>query len=225
MFLQQYFKLHWLLIGLLLSSGLLPWSASVEAKDYPKTVTRPSVLLSKISAKKSKSLRNLRVQAAPVNPVGEDSKPTPAAKPTLDSPVPVDTFVPRANEIHLLLKVGQRKVHVYRGQKLLNTYPVAVGKKGWETPVGNWNVTLMQRNPGWTNFKTGEVVPPGPDNPLGERWIGFWTDGKDEIGFHGTTNLASIGKAASHGCVRMSNKDVKILYRLVKVGTVVRVRA
>jgi lipoprotein-anchoring transpeptidase ErfK/SrfK len=68
-------------------------------------------------------------------------------------------------------------------------------------------------------------LAPGPDNPLGQRWIGFWNDGKDEIGFHGTTNLSSIGKAASHGCVRMSNKNVKELYKIVKVGTVVQVRA
>jgi lipoprotein-anchoring transpeptidase ErfK/SrfK len=218
---QRYFKLRWLFVVLLLGSALLPsLSASVEAKNPGK---RYSSLISKISPKKLKSFQQFRAQAAPAAPTGQDQKPT--AKPTLDAPAPVDTFVPRVNEVHLLLKIGQRKVYVYRGQKLINTYPVAVGKKGWETPVGNWNVMLMQKNPGWTNFKTGEVMPPGPDNPLGERWIGFWTDGKDEIGFHGTTNLASIGKAASHGCVRMSNKDVKVLFKLVKVGTVVRVRA
>ncbi len=220
---QRYFKLQWLFVALLLGAVLLPTlSASVEAKDTPK---RFSSVISKIAPKKLKSFKQLRAQAAPAAPVGQDQKPNTDAKPTLDTPAPVDTFVPRPNEVHLLLKVGERKVYVYRGEKLIRTYPVAVGKKGWETPVGNWNVMLLQKNPGWTNFKTGEVLPPGPDNPLGERWIGFWTDGKDEIGFHGTTNLGSIGKAASHGCVRMSNKDVKILFKLVKVGTVVRVRA
>jgi len=138
-----------------------------------------------------------------------------------------EQYVPKDNEINLLLKVSERTVYVYRGKALLKKYPVAVGKKGWETPTGDWKVLVKQKNPGWINFKNGQAFPPGPDNPLGERWIGFWVDDKtqDEIGFHGTTNLASIGKAASHGCVRMSNKDVKVLYKLVQVGTVVRVRA
>jgi lipoprotein-anchoring transpeptidase ErfK/SrfK len=150
------------------------------------------------------------------------------AQNSLDAPVqPIKEYVPKRNEVNLLLKVGERRVYVYRGKTLLKKFPVAVGKKGWETPSGDWKVQLMQKNPGWINFKNGESFPPGADNPLGERWIGFWQDAKtrDEIGFHGTTNLKSIGQAASHGCVRMSNKDVKVLYRLVGVGTVVRVRA
>lgn len=139
----------------------------------------------------------------------------------------LERYVPKDNEINLLLKVGERRVYVYRGKKLIKKYRVAVGKKGWETPTGDWKVRVMAKNPGWVSFKTGESFPPGPDNPLGERWIGFWLDDKtqDEIGFHGTTNLASIGKAASHGCVRMSNEDVKVLYKLVQVGTLVRVRS
>jgi lipoprotein-anchoring transpeptidase ErfK/SrfK len=51
------------------------------------------------------------------------------------------------------------------------------------------------------------------------RWIGFWTDGTDHIGFHGTPTLSSIGKAASHGCVRMRNEDVVALFEQVQMGT------
>lgn len=215
--LQRYFKHHWLLVGLLLGTVFLPpLSTAVEAQNTPQKSSLPANA-------KPKKQQQLQSQSAPTAPVGNEPATTLDSRPAKAEPA--DTFKPRANEIHLLLKVGERKVHVYRGEKLIHTYPVAVGKKGWETPTGNWTVMIMQKNPGWTSFKTGEVTPPGPDNPLGERWIGFWTDGKDEIGFHGTTNLASIGKAASHGCVRMSNKDVKVLYKLVRVGTVVRVRA
>ena len=155
------------------------------------------------------------------------------AQNALDTPVKADSaekvseYVPQKDEINIFLKVSERRAYVYRGQKLLKKIPVAVGKKGWETPTGDWKVQLMKRNPGWLSFKTGEAFPPGKENPLGERWIGFWYDEKtgDQIGFHGTSNLKSIGQAASHGCVRMSNKDVKMLYKLVQVGTVVRVRA
>jgi lipoprotein-anchoring transpeptidase ErfK/SrfK len=230
--LQRYFKRHWLLIGLLSFSVLLPAITEVaEAKT--RTQRQRNALVKKINPSKTLRQQSLSAQTTPstspspvVSPatVG-GTAPAPTASPsTVPSPIAND-FVPAPNEIHLLLKLGERKVYVYRGTKLINKYQVAVGKKGWETPVGNWNVQLMQKNPGWTNFKTGEVMPPGPDNPLGERWIGFWTDGKDEIGFHGTTNLKSLGNAASHGCVRMSNQNVKVLFKIVRVGTVVRVRA
>ncbi|MDY7024705.1 MAG: L,D-transpeptidase, partial [Cyanobacteriota bacterium] len=52
-------------------------------------------------------------------------------------------------------------------------------------------------------------------------WIGFWTDGKDTIGFHGTPTVNSLGRAASHGCVRMRNEDVVALFNQVEMGTVV----
>ncbi|WP_373539973.1 L,D-transpeptidase family protein [Chamaesiphon sp.] len=143
----------------------------------------------------------------------------PAAKPSVAATDPPAV----ENVINLVLKLKQRRVYVYQGEKLIRKYPVAIGKKGWETPTGEWQVMEKIRNPAWTSFKTGEVFPPGTQNPLGARWIGFWTDGRDVIGFHGTANLKSIGKAASHGCVRMRNRDVRALFPLVKVGTTVKV--
>ena len=125
--------------------------------------------------------------------------------------------------VNLIIKLKQKHVYVYKGDKLVTKYPIAIGKKGWETPTGEWQVMEKIKNPAWTSFKTGEVLAPGGENPLGSRWIGFWTDGQDTIGFHGTPNLKSIGTAASHGCVRMFNRDVKALYRIVKVGTTVTV--
>ena len=122
-------------------------------------------------------------------------------------------------EIRLVLKLKQRRVYIYHGNSLIASYLVAVGKTGWETPTGNFKVIEMLKNPGWTNFKTGEVVLPGKNNPLGERWIAFWTDGKDYIGFHGTPNRTTVGLSISHGCVRMYNEDVRNLYKMVTIGT------
>lgn len=142
----------------------------------------------------------------------------PASTVSTNSPPVMDT-------VNLVLNLKEKQVYVYKGDKILTKYPVAIGKKGWETPTGEWYVMEKVVNPGWTSFKDGSVMRPGKDNPLGERWIGFWTDGKDVIGFHGTPNVKSIGTAASHGCVRMHNKDVKALFPLVKVGTTVKVVA
>ena len=142
--------------------------------------------------------------------------------PDLPQIQPILPDVP-AETIRLVLRQGERRVYVYRGEEQLASYPVAVGKPGWETPVGTFEVIQMIENPGWTNPFTGEVVPPGSENPLGERWIGFWTDGTNYIGFHGTPNRESVGRAASHGCVRLYNEDIRELYTLVTVGTTVTV--
>jgi lipoprotein-anchoring transpeptidase ErfK/SrfK len=81
------------------------------------------------------------------------------------------------------------------------------------------------KNPTWINpLKKGISIPGGdPENPLGRFWIGFWTDGKNWIGFHGTPNQKSVGTAASHGCIRMYNKDVEELFKKVSLGTEVKV--
>ena len=145
--------------------------------------------------------------------------PTAPAKPA----VAATSQPPTAELVTLTLKLKEKKVYVYKDGKAIANYPVAIGKKGWETPTGEWYVMEKITNPGWTSFKNGSFISPGKKNPLGERWIGFWTDGKDTIGFHGTPDVNSVGKAVSHGCVRMFDKDVKALFPLVKVGTTVKV--
>lgn len=124
----------------------------------------------------------------------------------------------------LVIKLSERRVYTYRGDLPLASYPIAVGKDGWETPVGAFQVLQMLRDPAWEHPWTGEVVPPGPNNPLGDRWIGFWTDGENYIGFHGTTAEQLVGQAVSHGCIRMLNKDVRALFEKVAIGTPVIVQ-
>ncbi|MEO0491269.1 MAG: L,D-transpeptidase [Cyanobacteria bacterium J06659_2] len=123
--------------------------------------------------------------------------------------------------VRLVLRLSDRRVYVYRGDELEASFPVAVGRAGWETPTGEFEVFSMVEEPGWTNPFTNEVMPPGPDNPLGDRWIAFWSDGNNLIGFHGTPSRDSVGRAASHGCVRLYNEDVRQLYAMVEVGTIV----
>lgn len=125
------------------------------------------------------------------------------------------------NEVgtRLILKLRERRVYVYQGENLLSDYPVAIGRQGWETPTGNFKVMQMIQNPSWEHPWNGTVIEPGPDNPLGDRWIGFWTDGKNFIGFHGTPGEHLIGQAVSHGCVRMRNRDIQSLFKQVEIGT------
>jgi lipoprotein-anchoring transpeptidase ErfK/SrfK len=134
------------------------------------------------------------------------------------------TFPEAAPETRLVVSLRERRVYVYQDDILRASYPVAIGRTGWETPTGSFEVLGMVENPGWTHPLTGQVVPPGPRNPLGERWIAFWTDGENLVGFHGTPERNSVGRAASHGCIRMLNEDVRTLYSMVEVGTTVIVQ-
>ncbi|PSO72161.1 MAG: L,D-transpeptidase [Cyanobacteria bacterium QS_1_48_34] len=129
-----------------------------------------------------------------------------------------------APSTRLVLDLDRRQVTIYKGENKIQSYPVAVGRSGWETPTGKFQVGKMLENPTWVNPFTGEKTAGGsPQNPLGDYWISFWSDGKNVIGFHGTPNRDSVGKAASHGCVRMYNEDIEQLYDQVELGTLVTV--
>lgn len=124
----------------------------------------------------------------------------------------------------VLVDLSDRRVYVYQYDEVIASYPIAIGKKGWETPTGNFQVIHKEHHPIWKHPITGEIFEAGTDSPLGDRWIGFWSDGKNEIGFHGTPNTDLIGAAVSHGCLRMRNADVRMLYEQVSLDTPVVVR-
>lgn len=129
---------------------------------------------------------------------------------------------PDTQSMRLEIRLAQRQVVLYQDEQLIKSYPIAIGRRGWETPQGSYQVKQKFKNPTWINPLTDQVIPGGsPDNPLGNYWIGFWTNGRNWIGFHGTPNPESVGKAASHGCIRMYNQDVKELFQTVKLGTTV----
>jgi lipoprotein-anchoring transpeptidase ErfK/SrfK len=115
------------------------------------------------------------------------------------------------------------RLTLYKNLKLAKTYNVAIGAVGLETPAGLYHIQNKAVNPAWTMPNSdwvapadrGRVIPGGvPENPLKARWLGIF----DGAGIHGTDNEASIGTAASHGCVRMRIPDVIELYDQVPVG-------
>lgn len=124
----------------------------------------------------------------------------------------------------LVVDLSERQVLLYQDGILQISYDIAIGREGWETPSGEFRVINMQENPAWQNPITGETFAHGAQNPLGSRWIGFWTDGTHQIGFHGTHQEELIGQAISHGCIRMRDSDIQALYTQVAVGTPVTVK-
>jgi lipoprotein-anchoring transpeptidase ErfK/SrfK len=123
---------------------------------------------------------------------------------------------------YLTLDRSSFQLRFWRDLKLQKTYTVAVGAQGFDTPAGVYGIESKQVNPTWyvpdrewAGDLAGTTVPPGPENPLKARFMGIFAG----AGIHGTDDLASLGTAASHGCVRMSVPDVVELYDQVEVGT------
>jgi lipoprotein-anchoring transpeptidase ErfK/SrfK len=118
------------------------------------------------------------------------------------------------------------QLRLFKNLQLARTYSIAVGQQGLETPAGLYDIQDKQVDPtwhvpnsDWAGDLAGKTVPPGPDDPLKARWMGF----NGSAGIHGTAELDSLGSAASHGCIRMSVPDVEDLYDQVAVGTPVYV--
>jgi len=129
-----------------------------------------------------------------------------------------------SKSLSLKVSLSKHQVTLYQGTNKIKSYPVAIGRSGWETPKGNFKVIELWENPTWIHPLTGQVISSkDPRNPLGHYWIGFWTNGRNWIGFHGTPDTNSVGKDSSHGCIRMYNKDVEELAHQVSIGTVVTV--
>jgi len=113
----------------------------------------------------------------------------------------------------LIVNLAARKIVLMEDGKIVKMYPVAVGKHSTPSPSGSFHIASRVANPMYTH--DGKVVKPGPHNPVGTRWMGLGFKG---YGIHGTNQPESIGHAASHGCIRMRNRDVEELFELVSVG-------
>ena len=119
----------------------------------------------------------------------------------------------------VLISIADRKLAVLKDGEVLATFAVAVGAAVSPSPTGEFQIVSRVSHP--TYYHPGKVIPSGKDNPLGTRWIGLSQQG---YGIHGTNAPRSIGHAASHGCIRMRNRDVEQLFTMLQVGDVVRIR-
>jgi len=120
----------------------------------------------------------------------------------------------------ILVSLPDRKLAVLENGEVLRVFPVAVGASDSPSPSGEFRIVNRLTNP--TYYHPGAVIAPGPDNPLGTRWIGLDRKG---YGIHGTNLQRSIGKAASHGCIRVGKRDLEQLFDMVRVGDTVSIRA
>jgi len=118
----------------------------------------------------------------------------------------------------VLVSLVDRKLAVVDNGVVVATFEVAVGADVSPSPTGEFKIVSRVSNP--TYYHRGTVIPTGKDNPVGTRWLGLSLKG---YGIHGTNAPRSIGRAASHGCIRLRNRDMERLFTMLKVGDAVQI--
>jgi len=153
--------------------------------------------------------------------------------------VPGRHILPSGPREGVVINIAEHRLYYYPKPKphqpqQVITYPVSIGKMDWRTPLGDTRVIAKQKDPWWTptesvraeHAKDGDIlparVPPGPDNPLGDRALRL-AAGQGTYLIHGTNNPIAVGLAVTHGCIRMYPEDINALFPLVAVGTKVRI--
>jgi lipoprotein-anchoring transpeptidase ErfK/SrfK len=145
----------------------------------------------------------------------------------LTKPVPAEITVENFGPVIVIFRESKR-LTLFEGRRAVRSFRIATGTAEYPTPLGNYSIATMQRDPWWipppnSDWARGkEPIPPGPGNPLGTRWMGTTAP---LVGIHGTPDAASIGYSASHGCIRMRVPDAEALFNQVDVGTPVLIVA
>jgi len=151
--------------------------------------------------------------------------------------LPTQYVLPPGPRQGLVLNLAEYRLYYFPAAKegetaYVMTYPISIGRMDWETPLGKTSVISKVRNPSWYVPKSvlaeheadgrplPRIVPPGPDNPLGEYAMRLGLPG---YLIHGTNRPAGVGMRVTHGCVRMFPEDIEYLFGKIDVSTAVRI--
>ncbi|HSN40990.1 MAG TPA: L,D-transpeptidase family protein [Burkholderiales bacterium] len=141
-------------------------------------------------------------------------------------------LVPEALPEGIVINIPQRMLFLFQDARVAASYPVALGRPDWETPTGNFHITQLEKHKTWCVPKSIQEemrragkpvlteVPPGPDNPLGEYWMGLSVAG---YGIHSTIAPASIYGMRTHGCIRLHPEDAAALYARARLKMPVQI--
>lgn len=145
--------------------------------------------------------------------------------------LPCAYVLPQAPREGIVLNLAERRIYFYHpNSNLVSTFPVGIGRMGWRSPKGTTTVVKKRERPTWTPPESirahyenqgkilPDIIPPGPNNPLGNYamnlgWHGYL--------IHGTNQPTSVGLRSSSGCIRMYADDIKELFHLSTEGTTV----
>jgi L,D-transpeptidase ErfK/SrfK len=137
--------------------------------------------------------------------------------------LPTFWVLPTSQHYQLVINVPELRLYFFdRNSSTVQTYPIGIGDEGWESPLGTFFINEKRPNPAWhipasLQEKYGmSVMPPGPENPLGEFVMKF---SAGAYGVHGTAMPWGVGRLVSHGCIRCYPEHIRILYPQVPMGT------
>jgi len=142
--------------------------------------------------------------------------------------IPKSHILPFGKRNGILINIGDLRLYYYEDGKLIDSFPIGIGRSGWETPLGKAKVIKKKKDPIWIPPESvrkedpslPKVVAAGEDNPLGNRAIYL---SMPSYLIHGTNKPYGVGMRVSHGCIRLYPEDIEILYELVNEGTKVNI--
>lgn len=141
--------------------------------------------------------------------------------------LPTMWVLPPSQHYQLVINIPELRLYFFdKNSSTVQTYPIGIGDEGWESPLGTWHITEKRPNPSWyvpasLQAKYGmAVMPPGPENPLGEYMMKF---SAGAYGVHGTAMPWGVGRLVSHGCIRCYPEHIRILYPQVPTGTTLEI--
>lgn len=141
--------------------------------------------------------------------------------------IPSKWILPDTQMEEIVINIPEMRLYYFMKKiQMVKTFPIGIGDQEWQTPVGNYLIREKQIQPTWfipplLQEKYGiKIIAPGPDNPLGEYWMGL---GESGYGIHGTNIPWSIGRLVTHGCIRLYPEDMEQLFDLAVYGTTVEI--
>ena len=137
--------------------------------------------------------------------------------------IPSQWILPQTQRSGIVINIAEMRLYYFlKTIRMVRTYPVGIGDEGWYSPEGDFHITEKRKYPVWYIPESLQekyqmkVMPPGPDNPLGDYWLGLSIPG---YGIHGTNFPWAIGRLVTHGCIRLYPEDMEKLFLIVPVKT------
>ncbi len=141
--------------------------------------------------------------------------------------IPGKWVLPPTKHQEVVINIPEMRLYrFFQDVNMVRTYPIGIGRAGFDTPVKETRVVQRVEDPSWTvppdaieRYGTG-VLPPGPDNPLGDYWVGL---SESQLGIHGTNVPWGIGRKVSRGCIRLYPEHIERFYQETEIGTRVEI--
>lgn len=198
----------------------MPAKAETSVGKMQTVITKYEDTLLDIARKNNLGYVEMRAANPDVDPwlPGEGTKIT----------LPNWHLFPEARQEGIVVNLAEMRMYIFQEGKEPKTFPIGIGRDGFETPTGETTVSWKRANPPWrptpdmikANPNLPKEVPPGPDNPLGTHAVYLgWTN----YLMHGTSKPWGIGRRVSSGCMRMYPEDIKKVYALAEKNMLVQV--